>query len=82
MERVETKQEREMWLYEWVACRHALPIDAGQGSFSVNAAITAVAAWSDVEGKEKDTARQLLQPGSRQEWDLRKPYLNFPNKKS
>ena len=37
------------------------PTDAEKGSFQVHAATTGVAAWSDREGEEKNTARQSLQ---------------------
>ena len=43
-----------------VASRHASLIDAEQGSFSVHSATIAIAAWTDVKGKEKNTGRQLL----------------------
>ena len=50
---VAKKDDRRNWVHRWVASRHAPPIDLGQGSFSAHAATMAIAAWTDVEEKDK-----------------------------
>ena len=47
-----------------MASRHALSRVAKQETLAVNVATAPLAVRTDVEGKEKNTARQLLQPGS------------------
>ena len=43
--------------FGWLTSQYAPLRDAEQGSLSVHAVTAAVAAWTDVEGKEKNTAR-------------------------
>ena len=61
---IQGQKKHSKSLQERVASWHAPPLDAEKGSFFVHTATEGVAAWKNVEGKGKNTARQLLQPGS------------------